>query len=141
MTTEDANKQLLRDLLRAMDERRLERLPEFYHPDFCEPERAEGKSDHSGLAALQTGLAAFMRAFDDYAHTVEDLVAEGDRVAARITFSGVFARPLFGTPPSGQRVTATGIAIYRIVGGKIKEKWGYFDALALLGVTPSHPSK
>jgi predicted ester cyclase len=136
MTTEQNNKQVILDLMRAVDARQLARLADFYHADFREPDREPATGPRAGLEGMRAGLAAFMQAFDDYSHVVHDLVAEGDRVAARITFSGVFARPLFGAPPTGRRVTATSVAIYRLANGKIQEKWGYFDALQFLGVRP-----
>lgn len=132
MTELEGNKQLLRDLLSEIDRRNLASLEEFYHREFVE-HSGSLRSATPGIETVRAGLAAFMRAFDDYHHTVDDLVAEGDRVAARVTFSGVFARPLFRLAPTGQRVTATSVAIYRFAQGRIQEKWGYFNALEFLG--------
>jgi len=128
----ERNKQVIIDVLREIDARNLSRLERYYHPDYVEHNGESVKNIAPGIAGVRLGFEAFTRAFDDYSHVVDDILAEGDRVSARITFSGIFARPLFGLAPTGQLVTATGIAIYRITGGKIREKWGYFNALAYL---------
>lgn len=133
------NKQLIVDLLRQIDRRDLGGLRDFYAADYVEHNGGSVKNDYPGIAGVEQGFAAFLAAFDDYSHRVDDLLAEGDRVSARITFSGKFARPLFGCPPTGEQVTATGIAIYRIGDGKIREKWGYFNALEALKIPrPGH---
>lgn len=123
----EANKAVLRALVTDMDRGHLERIEQYYHPAY-EEHGGSGKSE-SGVAGVRAGLTAFAAAFDEARHEIEDLVAEGDRVAARISFSGIFARPLFGLPPTGRRVTAAGVAIYRMEDGRIREKWGYFNTL------------
>ena len=68
------------------------------------------------------------------------MVAEGDKVAVRWTFTGTHKGKLVvGIPPTGLQATMTGIAIYRITGGKIMEIWVNSDVLGLwlqLGVIP-----
>ena len=71
--------------------------------------------------------------------TIEDLIAEGDKVASRWTASGMHKGELMGIAPTGKQVTVTGISIDRIVGGKIAEEWGKMDMLGMmqqLGVVP-----
>jgi steroid delta-isomerase-like uncharacterized protein len=65
----------------------------------------------------------FMAAFPDFHIAVDDLIAEGDRVTARITQTATHMGDLLGVAPTGQRVTLRGIAIYRIAEGKIAEAW------------------
>ena len=92
-----------------------------------------------GLDAFKRFIAAQFGAFPDMAVTVEDLVAERDRVVARVTMRGTHAGELMGIPPTGRRVEWTGLSITRHAGGRIVEQWGQFDALGLLqqlGVTP-----
>jgi len=72
-------------------------------------------------------------------YTIEDMIAEGDKVTTRWNFSGTHKGELMGVAPTGKQVTMTGISIIRIVGGKIVEEWGEFDNLGLmqqLGVIP-----
>jgi predicted ester cyclase len=64
--------------------------------------------------------------------TIEDLIAEGDRVAARVRFRGTHQGKLESIAPTGRRVESTGIIISRIEGGKIAEDWANFDDLGLM---------
>jgi predicted ester cyclase len=63
---------------------------------------------------------------------VEDLIAEGDRVAARLRFRGTHLGELDGIAPTGRRVDCTGIVISRMEGGKIAEDWANFDDLGMM---------
>jgi predicted ester cyclase len=64
--------------------------------------------------------------------TIDDVVAEGDRVAVRYTARGTHTGELFGAAPIGRAVTITGIEIYRLAGSRIAEYWGEADMSALL---------
>jgi predicted SnoaL-like aldol condensation-catalyzing enzyme len=69
-----------------------------------------------------------------------DLVAEGDKVAARRSYKGTHRGELLGIPPTGKPVQIGGISIFRLAGGKITEHWEQIDGLALmqqLGVVPA----
>jgi steroid delta-isomerase-like uncharacterized protein len=77
-------------------------------------------------------LTAFRRAFPDATFTVQDMVAEGDRVAVRLTMRGTHLGEMNGLPPTGRRVTVTGISIERVADGRIVEGWNQNDALGLL---------
>lgn len=85
--------------------------------------------DRDGWTGFLTG---FRRAFPDATFTVEDMVAEGDRVAVRLTMRGTHLGELNGLPPTGRRVTVTGISIERVANGRIVEGWNQNDALGLL---------
>jgi len=78
-------------------------------------------------------------AFPDVRLTIEDMVAEGDKVAVRWAWSGTHRGEYMGIAPTGKEVTYTGITIHRITGGKIVESWDEVDNLGLmqqLGVAP-----
>lgn len=77
-------------------------------------------------------LRAFWAAFPDREETVDDVVAEGDRVVVRVTGRGTQQGAFQGLPPTGRRVRATGMGIARISEGRIAETWAEFDALGLL---------
>ena len=67
------------------------------------------------------------------------MIAEGDKVASRITAHGTHKGEFMGIPPTGKHTMQTGIDIVRIAGGKVVERWGEFDQLGLmqqLGVIP-----
>ncbi len=78
-------------------------------------------------------FAGFREAFPDARFTVEDMVAEGDRVAVRLTMRGTHRGSLNGIPPTGREVTVTGMSIERVVEGRIVEGWNQNDALGMLG--------
>src|SRR5262249_14013853 len=64
---------------------------------------------------------------------VEELVAEGDRVVARLTYTGTHAGALLGIAPTGRRVSYAGVAVFRIASGQIAEGWVWGDLHGLLG--------
>jgi steroid delta-isomerase-like uncharacterized protein len=64
--------------------------------------------------------------------TIEDIVAEGDRVVVRNTWRGTHVGPFMGIPPTGKRFTLRGIVVWRIVDGKLKERWATLDRLGLI---------
>jgi predicted ester cyclase len=79
-------------------------------------------------------------AFPDMHVTIDDMVAEGDKVAARVTWTGTHKGEIMGIPPTNKKVTFSLITISRIAGGKIVEDHGQFDALGLmrqLGLVPT----
>ena len=85
----------------------------------------------------QQAVAATRAAFPDIRFTVEDAIAQGDKVVARIvgrgTHLGPFSHPVFGElAPTGRPIVAHEICIYRIAGGKLVECWPQFDRLGLL---------
>lgn len=77
--------------------------------------------------------------FPDMHFTIEDMVAEGDKVATRFTFRGTHKGEWAGIPPTGKQVTMTGMEITRFEGGKYRETWLTLDMLGMmqqLGVVP-----
>jgi predicted ester cyclase len=84
--------------------------------------------------------ALLMIAMPDMRFTIEELLADGDTVVARFTTHGAQTRAFQGIPATGAAVTASGIAIYRLAGGKIVEQWLEYDRLGTLqqlGVIPA----
>lgn len=79
-------------------------------------------------------------AFPDVTSTIEDMVAEGDKVAFRVTWRGAQKDELMGMAPIVNRFEMTNTAIYRISGGKVAESWETLDNLRFLqhlGAIPS----
>jgi steroid delta-isomerase-like uncharacterized protein len=90
------------------------------------------------LGAVRVGHAAFvdyvdgvLAALGDYRCDVDDLVADGDRVVARMTFSGIHRGPLLGVAPTGRRVSWAGAAFFTFAGDLIGDLWvlGDLDGL------------
>ncbi len=86
--------------------------------------------DREGWTGWFTG---FRQAFPDARFTVEDMVAEGEVVAARLTMRGTHQGELNGIPPTGREVVVTGMSFERVVDGRIVEGWNENDALGMLG--------
>jgi steroid delta-isomerase-like uncharacterized protein len=79
------------------------------------------------------GFAATWRgSFPDWHSTIQQLIAEGDRVAERWTGRGTHLGELQGIPPTGKRVEAPGSVFYRIADGRIVEFRGQLDMMSLM---------
>ncbi len=84
-------------------------------------------------------LGAFINAFPDSYVTIEDMIAEGDRVVTKKTFTGTHTGELSGIPPTGNRVSIQYVDIMRVRDGQIVEHWLSMDQLSFmqqLGVVP-----
>lgn len=85
-----------------------------------------------GREGFKRYVATVRAAFPDFHNRMDDLIAEGDKVVARLTYTGTHQGELFGIAPTGRRVTYAGIAVFRIAAGKITEGWVLGDTLGLL---------
>jgi steroid delta-isomerase-like uncharacterized protein len=95
--------------------------------------------DVRGVEGVKRFASMYLRAFPDLHFTVEDQVAEGEKVATRWTSSATHQGELMGIPPTGNRTAVSGITISRVSGGKLAEDWNIWDTLGLmrqLGVVP-----
>jgi steroid delta-isomerase-like uncharacterized protein len=77
-------------------------------------------------------VRAVLRAFPDYHAEIEEMVAEGDRVAARMHFTGTHLGEALGCPPTGRKTEYAGVALARVEQGRIREMWVVGDTLGLL---------
>ena len=71
--------------------------------------------------------------------TIDDIMADGDKVTARFTARGTHKGEFMGLPPTGKPITMTGIEIFRVENGKITELWGEANLMGLmqqLGILP-----
>jgi predicted ester cyclase len=82
--------------------------------------------------AAKQQAADFRRGFPDVTSTIEDLIAEGDKVVARWRSRATHQGDYMGIAPSGKEVEFTGISIYRIEGNKIAESWSVEDQFGLM---------
>jgi steroid delta-isomerase-like uncharacterized protein len=92
-----------------------------------------------GVAAWKQRTTTYLAAFPDLHVTLEDLVAEGDIVVARLTWSGTQREVFLGASATNRRVAVAGVYAWRIAGGKIREEWIAEDLLSLmqqLGAVP-----
>ncbi len=87
--------------------------------------------DLQGVKGAAQLYDAYATAFPDFHITAEDTVAEGDRVALRYNFTGTNKGPLGAIPASGNRVTVSGMVIFRLAGGKVAEGRWSWDRVSL----------
>jgi predicted ester cyclase len=91
-----------------------------------------------GIEARKHIHAVYLTALPDLCDTVEDMFAEGDKVAVRLTSRGTHRGELQGIPPTGKQVTVPGMTINRVADGKITEEWVIVDALDTAPVKRDH---
>jgi steroid delta-isomerase-like uncharacterized protein len=83
-------------------------------------------------AALKAYVGVYRSAFPDLHFTIDDLLAEGDKVLWRFTSHGTHRGALGPLPPTGKAGTVTGMALFRFENGKVAEVWVNVDILGLL---------
>lgn len=96
--------------------------------------------DIHGLKDLKQYESELFSAFPDLHHTIDDMVAEGDKVAVRFTLTGTHKGAYMGIPATNKKLTIWAISIDRIVGGKFVESWLRMDTLSMmqqLGLVPT----
>jgi predicted ester cyclase len=84
--------------------------------------------------------AILLRGLPDLHLTIEDLIAEGDKVVMRASVTGTHQGEYMGLPPTGKSITYNEIFIFRFAGGRIAEMWGVVDVFSQmkqLGVIPA----
>jgi steroid delta-isomerase-like uncharacterized protein len=86
-----------------------------------------------GLDGFRDYMRFIRSAFPDFHNTIEEIVAEGDRVAARLTYTGTHQGTIFGAAPTGKVVKYDGLALFRIVDGKVEEGYVLGNVVRLLG--------
>lgn len=99
--------------------------PEFQH-HFKDPRLPKGRE---GMKMLGRGVVV---AFPDVHATIQELIAEGDRVVERTTAKGTHRGEFNGVRPTGRPVTWSELHVYRVVNGKIAELWSEIDFLGLM---------
>ena len=107
----------------------LEALEDLAISDYEEHDPLPGQG--TGRKGLRDRVEAIESGFGER-FTVEDMIAEGDRVVVRWTGSGTHVGEFMGIPPTGKSFTIAGIDVYRLHDGKMAEHWHVVDQLALL---------
>ena len=85
-----------------------------------------------GLDSFKQFYTRFFKGFPDTHATIQDIIAEGDKVWSRSTVTGIHTGEYRGLPPTGKKITITGVDICRIVDNKIVEMWAVTDELDFL---------
>lgn len=134
----NANKALVRRFMNAFATNDRAVLEEVLAPDFAiHVPDAPGPLDRATHVA---GIGAFASAFSGIEITLEDQIAEGDRVATRLTWRAAHEGEFHGVPATGKRVSVAAMDVVRCREGRIVERWFLLDRMALmqqLGAVPA----
>ena len=101
---------------------------------------AGGQSVRQGPDGVADLVRTWRTAFPDGKMTVDDLIAEGDKVVVRMTWTGTHTGDFYGIKPTGKKVVVSSIGVDRVQNGKITEGWGEVDMLGMmqqLGAMPA----
>jgi steroid delta-isomerase-like uncharacterized protein len=115
----------------------LSMVDEFYAADYTL--HSPGAPDLHGQDAFKAYVTMFRTAFPDIHFTIEDMVAEDDKVAWRATTRGTHGGELMGIPPTGKSVVVSSSIVSRFDAGKWAEDWVLIDTIGMLqqlGVIP-----
>lgn len=130
MTREDRNKDRVRAFVDAINRQDWTALEQLVAPEFKRHSTAAGPNSVESRDDLIRFLESEYGTFPDGREKIEDLVAEGNKVAARQLFTGTQAGPMGDYPPSGKVLSATYLAIYRLEDYTIVEAWAEWDNLS-----------
>jgi len=138
MSTEENKAIVRRWFEEVINQQRVDRAGELVTQAYVDHGALPGQAP--GLEGAKQKWAMYIAAVPDLHGTVEDMLAEGDEVAARWTAEGTHQGELLGVPGTGKRFRFTGISICRLAGGKMAEQfeqWDRLDLMQQLGVIPS----
>jgi len=132
------NKQFMRQFVEeAINKKNLDAIDELVAEDFVEHVPFPGQGP--GREGLRQVLAAFLSAFPDIRWTLEEQIAEGEKVVSRFTMTGTHRGDFLGIPPTGKSVNIWGVVIDVVRDGKFAESRIIMDTLGLmqqLGMIP-----
>ncbi len=88
------------------------------------------------IVAGRAGLVGYVKhvqsAFPDFHNSIEEMIAEGDRVVARLLYTGTHQGEIFGLPATGRRIRYSGVGIFRLPDSRIADAWVLGDLAGLL---------
>jgi C-1 hydroxylase len=122
------NRALFKTFVEAWNRRDMQTMQRCWSPDLVH----HGRAGTMRRDQIESVMSGFMRAFPDLTFLVEQLVAEGDFVAARMTVTATHRHDLAGIPATGRRIEVSVMGQVRISGGRIAEHWNVMDELHLM---------
>ena len=132
MTAEENKALARRELEEIFDARgNLDAAEEIYAPNYISHQPA-GDEDIHGVQAMKQFATGMREAFPDLEITIEEQIAEGDRVLTRFRTRGSHQGELWGIPPTGKEVQITNMSLCRIEGGRMVEEWPAPDRLGMM---------
>jgi steroid delta-isomerase-like uncharacterized protein len=137
MSTEENKALMWRYFEEVWNKANFDFLNETSWPDMLDHNLPPGMPN--GIQGHILFVSTLLKAFPDNRISVEDVLAEGDKVVVRFRGRGTHTGELMGIPPTGRVSDVTGITIARFEGGKVKESWTNWDQLGMmqqLGLVP-----
>ena len=125
----EANKTVVRSVMEALNRRDLDAAAARLAPQYVW--QGPGGQQAYGQEGWRELVATYLQAFPDLEFTIEDLIAEGDKVVARYTVRGTFRGELAGIEPTGRSVSVPCVMVSRIENGQIVEDFEVWDQLAM----------
>ena len=114
----EKNKAIVRRFIEAYNKHDLTSIEDFIAPDYFDPDYPQLQE----LEELKQMMKLFFIAFPDFHETIEDIIAEGDKLWVLLTYTGTHTGEGLGIAPTGKKITCVAVDIYRIVNDKIG--WG-----------------
>ena len=111
----EENKAIVRRFVEAYNNRNLDAFDDLLAPDYFD------HTSQVGPEGLKQLMNMAFKAFPDFHETIEDIIAEGDKVWVRITYTGTHTGEFMGIAPTGKKITTEMVDIFRIVNGKLVE--------------------
>jgi len=125
------NKALVRRFYEEIDKGNIDILDELVAEDYIDHSPPPFPGLPPGREGVKQAFRIFQQATPGY-HTIEDQIAEGDKVVTRLTSYGKHEGDLPGAPRTGNEMKMTSITIHRIENGRLVEKWSEKDMIGLL---------
>jgi steroid delta-isomerase-like uncharacterized protein len=134
----EQNKQIIKQFYEEMDSQDLADWEKLTAPGYLL--HMPGTPGPMNIEAAKDLFKMFFAAFPDIRHAVQEVLADGDRLAARLTVSGTHKGDLMGIPATGRSIQMEAINTYHVSGGKIAEHWIVADMMVMmkqLGAIPT----
>lgn len=130
MSTE-SNKALIRRYVEeVLNKKNLNLVDELFADAFVDHDSSMPEA--GGPAGIKRLAAMVHTSFPDVHFTIEDMIAEGDKVVYRYSVRATHRKDFMGIPAIGKQISFTGIHIYRVGDGKLQEEWENWDMLGLM---------
>ena len=121
----EENKAIVRRWIESYNKHNLDSFDEFIAPDYID------HIHHGGPEGVKQVFNMAFKAFPDWHESIEEIIAEGDKVWVRLTYTGTHTGEFRGLAPTGKKITTIGVMIYRIVNRKLVEGWDLSDYMGL----------
>lgn len=114
----------------VFNQQNLNAIDDYLTPDIVDYSLPPGAP--GGIEGVRQTIGMFLTGFPDLHLTLEDFIAEGDKVAVRWTMRGTHQGVFVGIPPTGKQFTLPGVSVLRLIDSKVAESWVNFDQLSML---------